>query len=478
MRLFSSKLATLFAFLILGGVTASGSAQSVVHFTASGDYAMTSQTDPVLRGVAALKPDFHVALGDMSYGKTGQEASWCKYVTDRVGTTFPFQLISGNAESSGTTNGLIENFARCLPNRLPGSSGTYGRQWYADVPATTTPTMRVILASAGLTYPDLKKRTYAVGTPEYQWLSDSIDQARAKGIRWIVVGTHYPCLSIGVYGCGMGKDAFNLLVSKKVDLVLLGHEHNYSRTYQLGYGTGCSGPTQLRPAAFVSACIRDRDASMAKGAGTVFAIVGTGGTTLRSLTMTDSELPYFAAYSGLNQGPSWGSLDVTASSTGLRAQFVPAIGTFRDVFTIGTFDSADRDGDGVLNTVDWCPNRPGPTLRHGCPLQFLGTPGNDTVVGTPLGDYLLGYGGNDILRGGPGTDHIHGGAGRDTVYGGPGNDVINGGTGIDTIVAGYGKDTIRSRDGVRDAIFCGPDFDKVIADRLDLVRGCEYVLRG
>ena len=125
MRLFSSKLATLFAFLILGGVTASGSAQSVVHFTASGDYAMTSQTDPVLRGVAALKPDFHVALGDMSYGKTGQEASWCKYVTDRVGTTFPFQLISGNAESSGTTNGLIENFARCLPNRLPGSSGTY-----------------------------------------------------------------------------------------------------------------------------------------------------------------------------------------------------------------------------------------------------------------------------------------------------------------------------------------------------------------
>jgi Ca2+-binding RTX toxin-like protein len=73
---------------------------------------------------------------------------------------------------------------------------------------------------------------------------------------------------------------------------------------------------------------------------------------------------------------------------------------------------------------------------------------------------------------------MHGGAGRDTVYGGPGNDVINGGTGIDTIVASYGKDTIRSRDGVRDFIFCGPDFDKVIADRLDLVRGCEYVLRG
>lgn len=99
--------------------------------------------------------------------------------------------------------------------------------------------MRIILASARLTYPDLKKRTYAVGTPEYKWLSDSIDAARANGIRWIVSGTH-SILSIGVLRCGMGKDAFNLLVSKKVDLVLLGHEHNYSRTYQLGYGTAAA----------------------------------------------------------------------------------------------------------------------------------------------------------------------------------------------------------------------------------------------
>lgn len=477
MRLLTSKLVTLVAVLTVGVAAVSANAQSVVHFTASGDYAMTTQTDPVLRGVAALKPDFHLALGDMSYGKTGQEASWCRYVTDRVGTTFPFELISGNSESSGTTNGLIDNFAKCLPNRLPGASGTYGRQWYVDVPAAA-PTMRIILASAGLTYPDLKKRTYAMGTPEYQWLSDSIDSARADGVKWIVVATHYPCLSIGVYGCVMGKDAFNLLVSKKVDLVLLGHEHNYSRTYQVGYGTGCGGPTQLRPGAFVDACVRDHDASMAKGAGTVFAIIGTGGTSLRDLTMTDAEFPYFAAFSGLNNGPSWGSLDVSASSTGLRAQFVPALGTFRDLFTIGTFDVTDRDGDTVLNTVDWCPSRPGPVLRHGCPLQFLGTPGNDTILGTRLGDYVLGLAGNDIVRGGPGIDHMHGGSGRDTVYGGAGNDVMNGGLGIDTLIGGYGNDTVRSRDGARDTVLCGPGFDKVIADALDVVRGCEYVLRG
>lgn len=171
--------------------------------------------------------------------------------------------------------------------------------------------------------------------------------------------------------------------------------------------------------------------------------------------MTDSELPYFTASPGLIRGPSWGSLDITTSATGLRAQVVPAIGTFRDLFTIGTFDATDRDGDGVVNTMDWCPSRPGSTTRRGCRCNSR-IPGNDSVVGTPLGDYLLGYGGNDILRGGPGTDHIHGGAGRDTIYGGPGNDVINSGTRHRHRHRWLHTSSVR-RDGVRDAIFCRPD---------------------
>ncbi len=475
MRASTSKLIALLTLIVFGAAAASAAAQSV-HFTAAGDYAMTAETDPVLRGVATLNPDFHLALGDMSYGKTGQEAKWCTYVTDRVGTSFPFELISGNSESSGT-NGLIDNFAKCLPNRLPGATGTYGRQWFVDVPAAT-PTMRIILASAGLTYPDLRKRTYAVGTPEYKWLSDSIDSARAQGIRWIVVATHYPCLSIGVYGCVMGKDAFNLMVAKKVDLVLLGHEHNYTRTYQLGYGTGCAGPAQLRAGAYVAACVQDRSASMTKGAGTVFAIVGTGGTSLRNLNLADPEFPYFASISGLNHGPTWGSLDIRATATGLRAQFVPAVGTFHDLFTIGTFDSTDRDGDGVPNTTDWCASLPGPTVRHGCPLQFLGTPLGDTLYGTRLGDYLLGLGGNDILRGGPGPDHMNGGPGSDLLLGGSGNDVLNGGLGADTVAGGFGNDVIRSRDRARDVVKCGFGYDVAFVDPIDVVTGCERVVRG
>ena len=56
----------------------------------------------------------------------------------------------------------------------------------------------------------------------------------------MVAGTHMPCLTIGVYACPAGADVTNLLVSKKVDLVLNGHEHMYQRTKQLALGTGCT----------------------------------------------------------------------------------------------------------------------------------------------------------------------------------------------------------------------------------------------
>ena len=67
-------------------------------------------------------------------------------------------------------------------------------------------------------------------------------------------------------------------------------------------------------------------ATLAHGAGTVFATVGTGGTALRDVTATDPEAGYFAASSGLNSNPTWGNLDVSATADQLTARFLPAIG--------------------------------------------------------------------------------------------------------------------------------------------------------
>lgn len=300
-----------------------------VHFTASGDIGARAESASVLSQVDSLDPDLHLALGDLSYGATGAEQTWCEFVTARVGAGFPFELIAGNHESNGL-NGNINDFSACLPNQLPGLIGTYGRQYYVDVPQDS-PLVRFIAISPGLTYPD-GAWTYPSGSPRYQWTEAAIDGARAANIPWVVVGMHKPCVSIGQYPCDPGADIMNLLLQKRVDLVLNGHEHLYQRSKQLATGPGCPA---LAIGSFNPACVADADGDLVKGAGTVIATVGTGGIQLRDVFTTDPEAGYFAAWSGLNANPTWGNLDVTATASMLSARFVSAAGgTFTDAVTI------------------------------------------------------------------------------------------------------------------------------------------------
>jgi Ca2+-binding RTX toxin-like protein len=74
--------------------------------------------------------------------------------------------------------------------------------------------------------------------------------------------------------------------------------------------------------------------------------------------------------------------------------------------------------------------------------------------------------GNDTVRGGPGVDVVDGGAGNDALAPGPGADVVRGGT---------GDDSISVRDGLADSVSCGDGFDTVVADRADVLIGCESV---
>ena len=306
-------------------------AEPSVRFAAAGDFAQNSSTQAVLSTMASLQPDLHLALGDLSYGATGAEQTWCDLVTGIVGAGTPFELVAGNHESNGQ-NGNINDFSACLPNQLPGVVGTYGRQWYVDVPAGA-PLVRFVMISPALTFPD-GTWSYASGTPRYAWTAAAIDGARTASIPWVVVGMHKPCLSVGDYGCDPGTDLINMLLTKKVDLILNGHEHLYQRTHQLGLSAGCPA---LVPLSVNEACITDSDSAMVRGAGTVFATVGTGGQSQRVVHTDDVEAPYFAAASGLGAGTTtWGPLDVTVTATTMEAQFVRASGgTFTDRFTIG-----------------------------------------------------------------------------------------------------------------------------------------------
>jgi hypothetical protein len=81
------------------------------------------------------------------------------------------------------------------------------------------------------------------------------------------------------------------------------------------------------------------------------------------------------------------------------------------------------------------------------------------------------------INGTPKADNLKGGPGRDTIRAGAGNDRINPGAGRDTVFGGVGNDTIQAVDKTRDVIDCGAGTDTVVADKIDVLKGCETVKR-
>jgi len=134
--------------------------------------------------------------------------------------------------------------------------------------------------------------------------------------------------------CQIGPDIMNLLIEKKVDLYLQGHDHAFYRSKQLAHSTGCSA---VSPGSFDSDCVVDAgsDGQYGKGAGTVIITTGAGGKSINNVNTSDPEAGYFASWMGGNANPTYGFLKVTVSSTGLSAQFIRgAGGTYTDTFTI------------------------------------------------------------------------------------------------------------------------------------------------
>lgn len=130
---------------------------------------------------------------------------------------------------------------------------------------------------------------------------------------------------------------------------------------------------------------------------------------------------------------------------------------------------------------------------------FVGTTGDDRIVGTPQSDIIrglagadtvLGRSGNDAIRGNPGRDEIHGAAGHDFLLGDRGNDSVLGGNLSDDIAGGDGQDILiggRGADYVLDypagEFFDSPNdpdrlFGRAGADNLAPLDGADKVWAG
>jgi hypothetical protein len=318
-------------------------------FAGGGDMGFNPTAAGVLKGIAGAGVDFSLHFGDMAYDQIYPEQAWCDYIRDPqngVGSAFPYEIVAGGHDM-GTGPGpaaqyrtVIDKYLPCVPDHM-GSTGAYGKEYYFDHPAAA-PLLRVIMISPSLTMPDGTTYDYSPGTTHYQWVSDAIDGARAAGIRWVAVGMARDCISAGEKNCEIGLDLFNLLVNKRVDLILQGHEHGYERSRQLATGPACAAipVNRVDPACFADDGTGN---TYRKGAGPIVVVAGTLGIGLRPMNPNDTEAGDFATMMGSNINPSHGFMKYSVTADRIEAQFVrTSKGTFADQFAIvdpnpGTF---------------------------------------------------------------------------------------------------------------------------------------------
>jgi Big-like domain-containing protein/calcineurin-like phosphoesterase family protein len=268
-------------------------------FVAAGDFAFGSSALAVMSAMGSSGAPFALVLGDMSYGDTS-EANWCNTFESAMGDGHVL-IVSGNHDT-----GDIDTYAaNCNYGIGPTMTGQYGHNYWFDYAGLA----RFIATTQGTS-----------GGDQTGFVSGAIDGARAAGIPWVIVYMHKNCITDGTKDCEIGQGFSDMLLSKRVDLILQGHEHNYLRSHQLSCGTHGT---------FRSECVADTDGTFQQGAGSVINIVGTGGQGERSIGGT-SDAGYFATLDDTTHG----YLRVDVSSGALSVNFHGVDGGFTDGYQV------------------------------------------------------------------------------------------------------------------------------------------------
>src|SRR3989475_104365 len=298
-------------------------------FASAGDYGFSSAAKTVMSSMGSSGASFALGVGDLLYTQptsTVNEKTWC----NQFKTSIPnVELIVGNHETWETNStdggGSINKFVLDCPFTLGAETGTYGFRYYFDYPSTN-PLARFIMVDPAIWNGTTSSSSlsYASGTANYNWVANAVDNARSNAIPWVIVVMHKICIGTGSQGCEVPMSFLTMLMNKRVDLILQGHDHTYQRSKQLTCATDGT---------YVSSCVANPGSSLTKGAGTVYVIDGTGGEG-GGKTVLKPNTGYFAAYCCSTGTPLGYSL-FTITSSSLQSTFVNTGGqTYKDSFTI------------------------------------------------------------------------------------------------------------------------------------------------
>ena len=185
-----------------------------------------------LKGIDAngFNPSFILHTGDMvEWSK--YETSWSQLINynEDYFTSIPFAVISGNHEAS-YRNGKFETFKH-FNYKFTEQDVTKGIYYSFDY-GNARFIMLDTNTLSGNKLPDA----------QYNWLVSLLKNNTQK---WTIVSMHNPMYSVGKYGSDSTRNGIALALREQlgdifaeygVDLVLQGHDHEYSKTYPIGIG--------------------------------------------------------------------------------------------------------------------------------------------------------------------------------------------------------------------------------------------------
>ena len=278
------------------------------NFGAAGDWGCSSNTKKTVSNIRShSSPERILALGDYSYVTDGSDSPdcWLNIINAIKNRT---RIAIGNHEDDDN-----EGFNQYMSSF--GLSQTYYAFTYGNV--------RLIMM-------DSDRNSFSNGSDQHTFVVSQLQQAsQDSSIKFIIVSLHQPMYTspntcapkCSSQANSNLRDTYHPLFDQfGVDVVLIGHVHNYQRTLPIKYDpVSPSSPTRTS-----TATMEYNDP-----VGQIFAIVGTGGVNLQGL----GSKSYFVKY---QQDDRFGALDINIENSGntLAGRYYTNDGVRRDVFKI------------------------------------------------------------------------------------------------------------------------------------------------
>ena len=325
--------------------------QAGFSFVAYGDSADgDSDFNTVQTKINTYNPAFSLLLGDNSYD-TGSHPDQDKRFNSSASRTYTASHVDyfgfGNHDiDGGGGQAARDNFA----SPVPVAQGLGTDTSFYQGPSGEPDEHNFSFDYGMVHFVSFDSNAYNNPTRLTKLLDWVEKDLRESDARWKVVFVHHPIFSLAGHIQLPGSDyyvqAMNRIRTAGADLMLLGHSHNYQRTYPL---TGNTGSTAL--------CDKTSATDYDKGDGLTQVVVGVGGRSPIGYGATDATFnangACFAAAldSGTTSVARYGFMKVDVTHDKLTMQYVNATGTGPLVLDEFDINAPDETGDDAAPTA-------------------------------------------------------------------------------------------------------------------------------